>query len=749
MNKNHSDIGVTVLPSPEKHIPPRPLIAPPPAKRPRKDASSSLHRGSIEIDLAAVDLPKPVVLPPTPIPAEEVIETNQILESLASVCQGNDACCAISLHHQKVALLKFSDSNDSFILNRFNQFLSFKFEASDEAPAPKEITIKESLLKNKVNFMLLHTVKSYKKKLQVQFPTFFYMDKGVLEQKKISVPNEDEKKYKRIVIQLHKNRDLILETTEQSHLSNILSSEFFRFFQENYLPGTIDKAYILSNDGTGLYYADRETISTQRVGHVSKAQITAIHLLYQKINQTVARTHPVATVLSSAHQGELEQILGQKEQMLVITANALKAKYTDADTGLKNESMMAKILTYFTGLYYYFNMSDASVTALLLKQGRIGNAIISTQGDITSRFQRDWDHFKLAYREEVITQMLSSRGLNNLNLEKFELFNPDVRISFLMFLSAALHITNAFKTVETAILAGAFSFAHFMILRIGEEKEHAEMRQLTYLLQLGFFTNKDYYKEVFYFATSKACCLNCHLFIEAVKKITNEVSYLGGVIVYSQKSHGIYFTDIQCKGTSPQWMMPSGFLPEEEDQSGILKNYDKMSQMDLENQVKTATFTEAVIALYAQASKVHRQAYLQKKRAVSAPLFKFNPEVSIGKNLTDSVNDLDGHLKSSKGRNEMPMANASPPKIVTSLRNLFFTSNQIREEDVAETFSSATTEELEEIYSSITLDTTITGKPPSFLNNISQPTKAQQFREEIGSLAPLGLTEVTITPRTS
>lgn len=143
-----------------------------------------------------------------------------------------------------------------------------------------------------------------------------------------------------------------------------------------------------------------------------------------------------------------------------------------------------------------------------------------------------------------------------LTLEDFFQKNCMIRMNFLLYLSFAIHCSNALKKIEKNILMRSLTLKPQLENTLGyidSRDVHAEIRQLSQLLYVGYFTDEKFKGQKRYMGTSKRFCADCHLFWKSLIQVISELdqAYTGGEIYCLEDPHSLSFD---------KWQLPESFL---------------------------------------------------------------------------------------------------------------------------------------------------------------------------------------------
>lgn len=262
-----------------------------------------------------------------------------------------------------------------------------------------------------------------------------------------------------------------------------------------------------------------------------------------------------------------------------ITTNGI---HSNSRIDLETQGVLRKnileMINYFRLLEIWVVSNDEEKNILTtLKEKRVRLAVSMAKGWLMSTYkkeaakvQRLSEQFETKLAEKILLPCAEKTIEVDISQIYYELMNKplrntDVKSNALLYWEALRHFTKALKKIEQEILDSKLQLK-LEIVNIDADKVHAEMKLLSKLLEMGFFTDPEYKEKKVYLGTSKVCCRNCHLMLNAVKKVLAEYDWGGGEIIFKNTTHQLEFTG---------WEGPAYFFSEEEKE--MLDHNDKLN----------------------------------------------------------------------------------------------------------------------------------------------------------------------------
>jgi hypothetical protein len=686
--------------------------------------------------------------------AEATRHTPNILDDLANICQLHDKCSSASLWEDAEI-----DTYLSIVSEKINweKYISFPIDTSLSEEEKNE-NIKEKMKSNNVSFSLV-----------------YLLEKGTLSGVQLIFREENDKlitlQNLNVVepINMEKmdfSQEIIHQMADACDPANELMSNFYDSILQwmHSVAQGVDRTYFLTENKELIYINN----ASYQYFSLNDEQYTALCQYIKKGQEPL---------LSLEEKSAIREILGwAPPSTLFVTSNNLGESTKIGNN--QQETIIKYILVYLDTLQKISlsptpaNDNDTST----LEDARTMIALISASGDVNSRHDRQWGQFPSELKKEIIQKLLSTDSFSH---EELELYvsklipqNPDARTSFLAFLSSALRVTNSLRRVEKAITDKTFSFTNPTLAREGGEGEHAEMRQLVILLKKGFFTDDRYKDKTIYLGISKACCLNCHLFLQAVQEITKEEGYSAGKINYSGQTHSIYFRDYPSDNKEAKWRFPSGFISEQDSGQDFLNDMELEYAPPESNESVPATnkkriqpprnakqnpqyveqksekslediFTEKVVRHYKGSSAQARKTYYEKKKSkaqISEPYFLRNKHNNLTK-LANGLKYFRDFMEVNLNRDRISMNMDSPPVIEQRTEDFINLTNDLESLNQAkndapsrfETFMSNIVDARSTVLHSVRLHRKKLAPP---VQDIQQATSQQWLTKTDASAAP-------------
>lgn len=323
---------------------------------------------------------------------------------------------------------------------------------------------------------------------------------------------------------------------------------------------------IKTEDEIEIKNEEEEAEKSEEEEHKEKIEITInVPNIYEKSGAKILDC--IATVCQFNDKCVAAGFDVEDNRKLIVTANSLHHVKSGSGEANKLYQNITSVLYYFTN---FLKLMDAPPEQLKSTRTLIALNITSEFMDSSHTGSTSSSYLPTHFKAKIISDLMATEALEEqiiVSVDKQVAKNAQVRDSISLYVSTAIHCTNAMKKIEKSLLAKTFNFSGYILNRIEEKDVHAEIRQVASLYEKDFF-NKKYNGKIAYIGISKNCCLCCHFFLNAIKSVSKNKEL--GTIAHRETVH-------HDLSSIKKWRLPA-FSDTPFTRKVFMKFYDSMKE---------------------------------------------------------------------------------------------------------------------------------------------------------------------------